>query len=239
MRFLIGLALVPAAWASLSSAARVVADVVLQSKATLPFTAGLLAYPMIYASFFAPSSRWAPGALTLLPIRLYVLGHELSHAFAAWLSGARVVGFFVSSKGGHVDLTHSNTFIALAPYVLPIYAGATALVYRGMVAMGAVPSGYDRPFYLAFLIMMGMCLSFHFVHTVEALWMEKQPDLRDGGGVVFSLAVIALANGIVVVLLMKCLFPSAVSVSAAAVAMASANSAFLEFLWRGARAIIQ
>lgn len=231
-RLLIGLALIPAALASLSSAARVVSDAALQARTALPFMAGFLAYPVLYAGLFAPHSRWAPTLVTLFPIRAYVLGHELSHAFAAWLSGARVTGFFVSHKGGHVDLSHTNSFIALAPYFLPIYAAAAALAYRLLVGLGAVPAGWETFVYHGFLGLMGLSLSFHLIHTGEALWMEKQPDLRQGGGVVFSLAVIALANGIVVVLLMKCLFPNAVSVTQAAEAMAHATIASVGYAWR-------
>ena len=56
------------------------------------------------------------------PIRTYVFGHELSHALAAWLSGAKVKHFHVSKKGGSVTVSKSNFFVALAPYILPFYA---------------------------------------------------------------------------------------------------------------------
>src|SRR5436309_12431241 len=38
------------------------------------------------------------------PMRLYVLGHELTHALWGWLMGAKVSGLKVSAKGGHVKL---------------------------------------------------------------------------------------------------------------------------------------
>jgi len=63
------------------------------------------------------------------PIRTYVFGHELSHALAAWLSGAKVRHFRVSKKGGSVSVSKSNVFVALAPYVLPLYALAVMGAY--------------------------------------------------------------------------------------------------------------
>ena len=56
------------------------------------------------------------------PMRTYVFGHELTHAFAAWMSGAEVISFHVSKKGGAVTLTKTNLFVALAPYMFPLYA---------------------------------------------------------------------------------------------------------------------
>src|SRR5947209_7375633 len=53
------------------------------------------------------------------PMRTYVFGHELSHAIAAWMSGAKVKHFHVSKKGGSVTVSKSNFFVALAPYILP------------------------------------------------------------------------------------------------------------------------
>src|SRR6267142_2104990 len=63
------------------------------------------------------------------PIRTYVFGHELSHALAAWMSGANVKHFRVSKRGGSVSVSKSNIFIALAPYILPLYALAAMAIY--------------------------------------------------------------------------------------------------------------
>jgi hypothetical protein len=49
--------------------------------------------------------------------------------------------------------------------------------------------------------------------TAECLWQRRQPDLAAAGGLVFSLAVIAICNGLVVMALAKALFPRAVAVA--------------------------
>src|ERR1700681_420898 len=56
------------------------------------------------------------------PIRTYVFGHELTHALAAWMTGGKVKHFHVSKKGGSVTVTKTNFFVALAPYIIPLYA---------------------------------------------------------------------------------------------------------------------
>src|SRR5437868_1637234 len=48
------------------------------------------------------------------PLRTYVFGHELTHAVAAWMSGAKVTRFKVGKKGGSVTVSKSNLFVALA-----------------------------------------------------------------------------------------------------------------------------
>lgn len=195
---LVGLLLAPFAVCALAAAFRAVADVAARSGSALPFLAGFFGYPAVYLFLFRP-------------VRLYVLGHELSHALAAWASGAKVLGFSVGDKGGHVDLSYSNAFIALAPYVVPVYALGAAAGYR--VLLWAAPAWATAGSRTAFLAVMGACLSFHLLHTAEALWTVRQPDLRHAGGALFSLSFIALANGLALALLLKCLFPASVSLA--------------------------
>jgi hypothetical protein len=152
---------------------------------------------------------------------LHVLGHELTHAIAAWSVGAKVLGFKVSGRGGHVDLSHSNAFIALAPYCVPIYSLAVVGVYRLMLALN--PGAGGRAVFLA---AMGITISFHLVKTFESLWDVSQPDLPAAGGVVFSLSWILLANGLVVLALSKALFPSAVELEGTLRAVAARTGSF-------------
>ena len=55
------------------------------------------------------------------PVRMYVLGHELTHALWGLLFGARPSDVRVSASGGSVKLTKSNMLITLAPYFFPFY----------------------------------------------------------------------------------------------------------------------
>ena len=138
----------------------------------------------------------------------------MTHALAAWTSGAKVLGFSVGSRAGHVDVSRSNTWIALAPYVVPFYAVGVAFAYR-LLQWGASPSILLSPSSRwIFLLAMGVALAFHVVETAEALWGHHQPDLDDAGGVVFSMAVIILANAVLLIVVLKCLFPGAVSARA-------------------------
>jgi len=134
----------------------------------------------------------------------YVFGHELLHALAAMLSGARVKSFRVSSRGGKVVLTKSNLFVALAPYCLPLYT----LFIVALLAIGNLYGDLSR-FWTTFAFAIGFTFAFHLALTFYAL-RQHQPDLKYGG-TFFSLTVIFLANCLVVVLLLNCLFPDRVS----------------------------
>jgi hypothetical protein len=203
LRWLLGLALAPTAAGALWAAAWNLSRLVAKPGAASPFLFGLGAY--LAAHFLL--ARFS---------RIYVLGHELSHAIAAWMSGAKVLGFKVTKKGGHVDVSHSNAWIALAPYVVPLYALALVGLYRLMLWSPPHPFLLTRLAHRGFLFALGLAVSFHLVQTGDALWGQHQPDLDHAGGVVFSLAVIALANGFFFVLALKCLFPHAVSFAASA-----------------------
>lgn len=156
------------------------------------FLAGVLSYFAFQWIFFRP-------------IRTYVFGHELSHAVAAWVSGAKVHKFHVSKKGGSVQVSKTNTFIALAPYILPIYA----LLLMGLyfVACYFWPEG--RQYWQGFLWLLGMAIGFHMALTGYALRMD-QPDLK-AAGKFLSAVLIYIGNAGVIILVLGVLFPKTVS----------------------------
>jgi len=199
LKLLIGVVLLPAAFCSLLAAARTMGGLLSEARLTHPFLAGFLGYPVVHY-------------LCWRPLTLYVFGHELSHAIFAWASGAKVLGFSVSEEGGHVDLSHSNFVVALAPYVVPIYALAVIAGYRVLLwyARWRLPPPIAHG---VFLGAMGAALAFHLVHTAEVLGGQRQPDLEQAGGLVFSLSLIGLGNGAVLIVALKCLFPELVSVA--------------------------
>jgi hypothetical protein len=145
---------------------------------------------------------WLPRAARWM----YVLGHELTHALAAWTSGGKVFAIHVEEKGGHVDLSHSSAFVALAPYCVPFHALLVVAGYR--VLLWLKPEAQAEAL---FLLLMGGALAFHALMTWETLTQVKQPDLDAAGGSVFSFALIGLANGLMVLLLLKTLFPESVA----------------------------
>jgi hypothetical protein len=121
------------------------------------------------------------------PLLIYVFGHELTHALWVWLMGGRVSRFRVSSEGGHVVTSKANFWIALAPYVFPIYSIVAIAVY-GVLSFFVNVQPYGRLLYAV----IGATWAFHFTFTC---WMipKNQTDLSDQG-TFFSLVVIYLMN---------------------------------------------
>ena len=139
-------------------------------------------------------------ALVAAPTKTYVFGHELMHAAAAWISGGQVKGFKVGHKKGSVKTDKVTAFIALAPYLVPVYAILWALVY------GLASLFWDvKPWVGWFFFGLGVTLTFHLVFTVTAL-KQKQSDL-DVTGPVLALGVITWANMTIVAGVLSLLIP--------------------------------
>jgi len=211
LRLLVGILLLPLSAALFWAAAKTLAGVALGASAAAPFVAGM--------GLMAVS--WVLGRHVIDPIGpfgwgtraarwLYVLGHELTHALAAWTSGGKVFAIHVEEKGGHVDLSRSSAFVALAPYCVPFHALLVVAGYRALLWLK--PEAQAEAL---FLLLMGGALAFHALMTWETLTRVRQPDLDDAGGRVFSFALIVLANGLVVLLLLKVLFLESVELGAA------------------------
>lgn len=133
------------------------------------------------------------------PLRLYVFGHELTHAIWVWIMGGEVKAFEVSRDGGSIITNKHNVWIALSPYFYPIYTLAIILAY------GAVSFFYDiagihetflgvTPLQWMFLA-LGITWGFHMSFTI---WMipKGQSDLTSHG-TFFSLVFIYLMNVVV------------------------------------------
>jgi len=121
------------------------------------------------------------------PVRLYVLGHELTHAFFGVLFGARVSNLRVGLQGGSVTLTKSNVLITLAPYFFPFYAilvMLAAFVVRVFVS--------PMPFPCAWLFAVGLAWCFHVCFTIRSL-AQEQPDIKEYG-YLFSYVFIWISN---------------------------------------------
>src|SRR5258708_4828669 len=138
------------------------------------------------------------------PIRTYVFGHELTHAIATWMSGGKVKHFHVSKKGGHVKVSKSNVFIALAPYVIPLYSLAL------LVVIFCVNHFYPLKTYWQWVLwILGATFGFHMALTAYALKMD-QPDLKTSGKFL-SAVFIYLGNAVSIIFLLGVLFPRTVS----------------------------
>ena len=121
------------------------------------------------------------------PVILYVFGHELTHALWVWLMGGRVSRFRIGPEGGHIVTDRTNFWIALAPYIFPLYS-VLAIAVFGLLSFFYNMQPYGRLLYA----IIGATWAFHFTFTS---WMipKKQTDLSDHG-TFFSLVVIYLMN---------------------------------------------
>ena len=184
LRLLLGIALLPACW----GVSRAFLDAIVVSAGAsgwmsveaLSLLGGIAAFAM---AWFALSH----------PVRMYVLGHELTHALWGLLFGARPSDVRVSATGGSVKLTKSNMLITLAPYFFPFY---TFIV----IVVALITYAFFRPLpYLPlWLFLVGFTWSFHVLFTLETLG-QRQPDVKLYGRI-FSWTFIFLVNvGIVLV----------------------------------------
>ena len=121
------------------------------------------------------------------PVILYVFGHELTHALWVWLMGGRVSRFRIGPEGGQIVTNRTNFWIALAPYIFPLY-GVLAIAIYGVLSLFYNMQPYGRLLYA----LIGTTWAFHFTFTC---WMipKKQSDLSDHG-TFFSLVVIYFMN---------------------------------------------
>lgn len=159
-----------------------------------PLAAGAAAYSIIHVFFYRP-------------IGIYVFGHELTHAIAAALSGYRVKSLRASPGGGEVILSDTNIWVALAPYCFPLYTLAVVLmlqIVRHYSGLGSAP-----PIWVG---AVGFTYAFHIALTIYAL-TQRQPDLKLAGAFL-SVVLVLLVNLLVALLLLKSLFPAAVSLKA-------------------------
>lgn len=144
------------------------------------FTLGALLWTIAFCG-----SLWVYGEPR--PLRIYVLGHELTHAIMAKAMGGKVFDFKATRNGGYVVTDKSNFWIALAPYFWPLYSIGVIAVY------GGVSIFYNLQAYTPVLFgLLGLTWAFHFSFT---LWMipKGQTDLT-AHGTFFSLVVIYLLN---------------------------------------------
>lgn len=121
------------------------------------------------------------------PVRVYILGHELTHALWAVLFGGKAKDISITPSGGSVRVTKSNVLITLAPYFFPFYTMLLIVIFLLVkLFMGAVP------YPLVWLFALGFTWAFHFTFTLQSLWTH-QPDIQEYGRL-FSYSLIYLLN---------------------------------------------
>ena len=178
LRFLFGLALLPACWGMTRTFLAAV-PVAAQTSDGLPVEAlFLLGGIVAFAACWLVLSH---------PIRTYVLGHELTHALWGLLFGAIPSKLKVGVRGGSVRLSKSNFIITLAPYFFPFYTFVVILVAL-LVYVFVRP----LPWLPLWMFLIGFTWAFHILFTLSTLTLA-QPDVQTFGRG-FSWAFIYLAN---------------------------------------------
>jgi hypothetical protein len=121
------------------------------------------------------------------PVRLYIFSHELAHLLAAWAGGVSGGELSVRRDGGSVRVGRVTFWIALAPYVIPLYSLATVLIF-GLIPDTAVPGWFPG----LLPLLLGITWSFHVTFTLFAV-CQPQSDFR-AYGTFGSLSVILCLN---------------------------------------------
>lgn len=173
------------------------------------FLLGLILLPIDYAlgaamwvtfssgmpedSFFSAAQIWMliGGGVWLLlwafckhPMRLYVFGHESTHALTTMLFGGRASDFHVSKNGGSVRVSKDNIVVTLAPYCVPFY---TVVVLLAMLIasfwISVTPSTrlcFPPTAGDVFSFFIGLTWFFHLTFTISSLGI-RQPDCATYG----------------------------------------------------------
>ena len=208
IKFLIAFLLLPTAVFTVAAMGRILVSVFGQWKPALCFGGGAVLYGLIHFTCYDFS-------------RPYVFIHEMTHALAAFLCGYRIKDISVKKDNGFVKMSNTNTFVVLAPYFIPGYLAAAAVLYAiASCFFDLTPYRYGGLFGVGFLV------SFHIIQTVKTLSEADQPDLTLAGGRFFSVVMILLANLAVLALVLKILFPQEIMLGdyAGQIAKASLNA---------------
>ncbi len=189
LRLLLALAMLPLVWG--------VTLTFVDVFRLIPAPEGALVSPGLLAILAGVLAFLAMWIVLPPPVRLYVLGHELTHAVWGLAFGARVSNLKVGVKGGSVSLSKSNVWITLAPYFFPFW---TILVVLAALIVRCFANPLPWP--CAWLFAVGLTWCFHVCFTIRSL-MEEQPDIREYGSV-FSYTLIWLFNVAGVIVWIAC-----------------------------------
>ncbi len=178
---------------------------------TLVTAAQLMGRAFLYQSFWKSSELgffllggvawWVMYYCGARLIGFYVWGHEASHAIVALGCGGKILDFQANASGGYVDTTKSNTWITLAPYLVPLYTLLVLLISMAVgffvemrvsvpVEIGPVSFGFRPVWISAFIV--GWSWFFHVTYTVKTIRLEQGDLVRNGE--FFSIMLIFLTN---------------------------------------------
>lgn len=126
------------------------------------------------------------------PTRIYVFGHEFTHALATMICGGRVREMKVGAESGHVLVSKDNFFITLAPYFVPLYTVFALVIFAVVRSLGYWQGDLA---WGVFCWALGVTYAFHILLTIQILKI-RQPDITSQG-YLFSSVVIFMGNALV------------------------------------------
>ena len=183
LKFIIALLAIPLVIAFSRSFYFFINDIAFLSSRINFFIWGLIGYMVIHILCFKP-------------MYLYILSHEVIHVLATWVCGGHITSFNVSSNGGNVTTSKTNSFIELSPYFVPLYSIFLIAIFplaRGLLSDLNITSLY--------IFVVGFTLGMHLIMTADSLKL-RQPDLSRTG-FIFSYMLIYISNLIIIALLIS------------------------------------
>lgn len=140
--------------------------------------------------------------------RIYIISHELSHAFMGMLKGNKINRIKIKKNSGYVSFRYKTDFLTtIAPYILPFYALLLIVLYFSLSFITDISK-----YRLIFITLEGFFIAFHIVNTAYVMSSSLQSDFKKTRAIFFSYTVVFLSNIIFIVILLKLLFPQELSI---------------------------
>ena len=141
-------------------------------------------------------------ALNILPrpTKLYIISHELSHAFFGILFGSKIKSIRIFKNSGFVKLNKTNFIITLAPYFFPFLSIILIIVYYLLSLFFPVTNYYN-----IFMILVSLTYSFHIFFTIHIM-RTNQSDISQNGNL-FSYVIIYNLNLVILIFGLVCVLP--------------------------------
>lgn len=176
IKTIIGILLLPLCYSAGSALAiQIQALAIFNERNIFYFAAGAVVFPIMFFFLFKP-------------VRIYVWGHELTHAFFVILSRGKIKQIKLGANSGYVKTDKRNFLISLAPYYFPFYSAIVFVCFHVLTLF--VPRATD--FFGIYVFLLGFTFAFHIVFTFYVVGKEQE-DIKYNG-FVFSLVTIFLIN---------------------------------------------
>ena len=154
---------------------------------------------------------WLAWKCGVRPVTMYVYGHEMSHLLTAKAFGGEIFDWKATATGGYVETNKSNTWITLAPYLVPFYTCIVMILF-GLTGL-LVDMQQSIPVWrikivpaLVFYYLVGFTWWFHATYTFKTIRIQQGDLTRNGE--FFSMMLIFLFNVALLMLMLLAASPS-------------------------------